>query len=136
MLCRSEEKESLACLQEQEETLVLGKVLCGSHHAAGGHVVLTTLLGSLCQVLNNFRRCMQEALIAVCDELATEGFCGLNSLYNSSVSTVKVGKGQSGGRRSGVGQPSSLNHPLYTGQEEGGYHVALMSCSLGAPVLL
>ena len=76
MLCRSEEEEGLACLQRWEETLVLGKVLRGGHRAAGGHVVMTMLVGPLCHSPNDLGWHIQEAPIALCDQLAVKGFGG------------------------------------------------------------
>lgn len=75
-LCRSEEEEGLACLQGWEETLVPGKVPCGGHCAADGHVLMTMPVGPLCLSPDDLGWRIQEASIALRDELAMKGFWG------------------------------------------------------------
>jgi len=76
-LCRNEEEEGMACLQGWEETMVLGKVPCGGHRAAGGHVLMTMLMGPLCFSPDNLGWHIQEAAVALCDDLAVKGFWGV-----------------------------------------------------------
>lgn len=56
--------------------LVLGKMLCGGHCAAGDHVLMTMLLGPLCQSLDNFGLHIPEAPVALGNVLAMKGFWG------------------------------------------------------------
>lgn len=54
--------------------LVLGKMLCGGHRAAGGHVLMTMLVGPLCQSLDDFGWHIPEAPVALGNGLAMKGF--------------------------------------------------------------
>lgn len=74
MLCRSEEEEGLACLQRWEKTPAPGKAPRGGHPAAGGHVLMTMLVGPLCLSPHDLGWHIQEAPVALCDELAMKGF--------------------------------------------------------------
>lgn len=67
--------------------LVLGKMLRGGYHAAGGHVLMTMLVGPLCQSLNNFRWHIPEALG---NGLAMKGVL---QFVHSSVTTMTVESG-------------------------------------------
>lgn len=68
-----------ALYRREEEVLaflVLGKMPCGGHHAAGGHVLMTMLVGPLCHSLDDFGWHIPEAPVALGNELAMKGFWG------------------------------------------------------------
>lgn len=63
--------------------LVLGKMLCGGHHAAGSHILMTMLVGSLCQFLNDFGWHIPEALLLWVMGWPWRGFGVLQFVHNS-----------------------------------------------------
>lgn len=103
---------------------VLGKVPHGGHCAAGDHALPTMMVGPLRCSANDLGWHVQEVPIYVIS-WSKRVFRGFSSLYNSSVSTMRVEEEQFGESRSAAVQPSSLSH-----------HQALASSSLKVPQAL